>query len=340
MNKILLLAFTSVCISATVRAQVSEVETVRDREQLKPAVKTQFNDGDSAPQLYEGEDTDVGPQSVVRVKPRKTLFEVSGDVQLFRTDNLFLTDKDPFGSGERDKVDAIVMVTKAEIALAPTPYPIAGGNLAPRLGYRHQWFDFGLDDERLRDSHLNLSSFNFNAQTLFADIRWSRDNWIFEGGVDGMRLMTSNGYDEFYKEVLPHVGVRRIIPLNDKMAFSAGYEGNYHFSDTKVEFYPFDAADVSDRTDQMLFATYTQVLCKHAVLQPYYRFKYTHFTQSSIGARNDYLQSMGASLYLIICPHFNVRAFAGYDIKKTDNDLASEYHKLDLGGGVNVTFRF
>ncbi|MEY2465573.1 MAG: hypothetical protein QOD03_94 [Verrucomicrobiota bacterium] len=339
MKKTLSITIALVCV-ATARAQVAQVETVQERQQLKPVVKTQFNDGEAAPELYSGESDDVGPQSVLRPKARKTLFEVSGDAQLFRTDNLFLTDKDPFGVRDREKVEAVVLVSTVEIALAPTPYEIEGGKLAPRFGYRHQWFDFGLDDERLPGSRLPLSHFNFNAQTLFADAQWSRDNWVFSGGVNGMRLMTSDGYDQFYSELLPHLGVKRILPINEQMAFAFGYEGNYHFTSTKVEFFPFDASDVSDRTDQMLFATYTHVLCKHAVFQPYYRFKYTHFTESSIGERNDYLQSMGASLYFIICPHLNVRAFAGYDIKRTDNHLAAEYHKLDLGGGVNVTFRF
>ena len=103
---------------------------------------------------------------------------------------------------------------------------------------------------------------------------------------------------------------------------------------------PFNASDFDDRTDQMLVATYVQMLGKYAVIQPYYRFKYTHFTQYTMGSRNDCLNTFGLALYWILCPNCNVRAFVGYDIMNSDNGSVPRYHQFDAGGGVNVSLRF
>src|SRR5579859_2852410 len=48
--------------------------------------------GTNAPALYDSETDDVGPQTVVKVKPRRTWIQAFGDEQYFYTDNLFLAD--------------------------------------------------------------------------------------------------------------------------------------------------------------------------------------------------------------------------------------------------------
>ena len=311
---------------------MNQVEDVQLRQHLDQAAQQKFDEGASAPELYPGEDKDVGPQSVLRIKPHKTLFEAMVDAQYFYTDNMFLDDQ--------NKIDTAVLVSTVEIALAPTPYDLAGGKFAPRIGYRHQWFDYGFDGKRLPQTTTPLSDYDFNAQTCFADLRWSHGNWIAGAGLDYTRLMSTSDYDQFYQEWLPHWGVQRVFPLNGKAAFSLGYEGNYHFSDSATTLPPFSQSDFDDRTDQMLVATYAQMLGKFAVIQPYYRFKYTHFTQYTMGSRNDCLNTFGLALYWILCPNCNVRAFVGYDIKNSDNGSVPEYHQFDAGGGVNVSLRF
>ena len=311
---------------------MNQVENVQLQQQLQQKAQQTLNEGASAPELYPGEDKDVGPQSVLRIKPRQPLIEAMADAQYFYTDNMFLNDQ--------NKIDTAVLVSTVEVALTPQPIDLAGGEVAARLGYRHQWFDYGFDGKRLPQTGQQLSDYDFNAQTCFADLQWSRGNWIAQAGLDYTRLMSTSDYNQFYQEWLPHWGVRRVFPLNGKAAFSLGYEGNYHFSDSATAQPPFNQSDFDDRTDQMLGATYVQMLGKYAVIQPYYLFKYTYFTQSTTGSPNVCLNSFGLALYWILCPNCNVRAFVGYDIKNSDNSSAPSYHQFDAGGGVNVSLRF
>jgi hypothetical protein len=311
---------------------MNQVENFQAQQHLDQAAQQTFNEGASAPELYPGEDQDVGPQSVLRIKPRQPLFEAMADAQYFYTDNMFLDDQ--------NKVSTAVLVSTVEVALTPKSFDLAGGNVVPRLGYRHQWFDYGFDGKTLPQTGAPLSDYDFNAQTCFADLRWSQGNWIAQAGLDYTRLMSTSDYDQFYQECLPHWGVQRAFPLFGKSVFSLGYEGNYHFSDSATPQPLYSQNDFDDRTDQMLVATYVQMLGKYAAIQPYYRFKYTYFTQSTTGSPNVCLNSFGLALYWILCPNCNVRAFVGYDIKNSDNSTAPSYHQFDAGGGLNVSFRF
>lgn len=345
------------CIAAAVvfnvRGQnpgaIQQVDSFQQRQQLG-LTPASYKEGDSAPELYPGESGDVGPQSVLKIKPRKTLFEAMADVQYFYTDNMFLYD--------HDKKGADVLVSTAQFALAPTPYELGGGQFAPRLGYRQQWFDFGLADSGEQvpvhvfngtnsvNKLVHLNDFDFNVQTVFTDGRWTRGHWTVEAGFDFTRLLSTSDYDEFYKEYVPRWGVQRNFSFSEKMALSVGYAGDYRFTDVNV--YSTSATvttgsqNFNDRTDQSFFAVYTQYLCQHAYLQPYYQFKYTHFTQED---RNDYLNSLGLSLNWIVCPNCALRGFIGYDINHSVGSSAAGfgfqgYHQLSAGGGVNVVFRF
>lgn len=312
---------------AQVPGALELVDSLKQRRTVEQSARTGFKEGDTAPELYPGEASDVGPQSVLEMKSRKTYFEALADAQYFYTDNLFLT--------KAGKQETGVLVSTAQLALAPTPYPLGTGTFAPRVGYRHQWFDFGLDGSRLDGLGLRLNAFDFNAQTIFTDGRWTHGNWMAEAGFDCTRLMSTARYDEFYTEYVPRWGVQRFFPLNDKMAVSLGYEGDYRFTKGDVAL----DKDFNDRTDQALFAAWTQTLCPQALVQPYYRFKYTHFTAG--GDRDDHLHSLGLALHCFFTPQISLRAFVGYDLKESrGRDSAEDYRRLESGGGLNLTIRF
>ena len=315
---------------STVRAQTpgaaQQVESVQLRRTADQSAQ-QFKEGDTVPELSLGESGDVGPQSVLALKPRKKWFEATADVQYFYTDNMLLN------NGSEQSADALV--STAEIALAPDPYPVWGGKLAPRVGYRHQWFDFGLGGATLNNSALKLNTFDFNAQTPFVDLRWSYEDWIVSAGFDYTRLLTTSGYDEFYHESVPHWGVQRLFALCPKSELALGYEGDYRFTDADV----FANRNFNDRTDHALFAALTCSLCEHVIVQPYYRFKYTHFTSTLDGS--DYLNSFGIGVYYFFTKQISARAFFAYDIKRTHGaTVTPDYDRLDAGGGVNFNIRF
>jgi hypothetical protein len=330
-------AFAVFDAGAQTPGAVRQVESDQQRRELERNARP-IEPGDAAPELYPGEVTDVGPQSILKYKTRTTYFEAFADAQYFYTDNMFLN--------EDDKQSADVLIGTAQFALAPTPYPMAEGKLAPRLGYRHQWYTFGLakdeqvrvfDFDTLTVRDVDLNEFDFNAQTIFTDARWTAGRWAFEAGFDYTRLMDSDHYDQFYQEYVPRWGVQHLFPVSQTGTLSVGYAGDYRFADTDLPPPAFDK-DFNTRTDHSLFVAYTQSLCKYAVVQPFYRFKYTRFTEGD--KRDDYLHSFGLAVHCTFTPYIGLRAFAGYDILESSNAAIPDYKRLDAGAGLNLTFRF
>ncbi len=326
------------------------IQRVDDSQQQRKLFQSaqSLQAGDSAPELYPEENGDLGPQTVLKAKPRHTLFEAMADVQYFYTDNMFLTEKDPVATD--------VLLSTVQFALAPAAYDLAGGKLAPRIGYRHQWFDFGLlGDEKVQVFNFQtgeqttspVNIFDFNSQTAFADAQWSKGNWVAEVGFDFQRLLSTANYEEFYREYVPRWSLERVIPLCERSALIVGYAGDFRFGEPKpFIFVPPSSSvirlnpDLGNRTDQSLFATFNQILCPHVALQPYYQLRYTHFTESTIGRRNDLLSSVGAAVYWTVCPNCEIRTFVDYNLRFSDNADVSEYRQFDGGGGIDLSIRF
>ena len=318
---LLMLAFQPAC--AQTAGSIQQVDAVAQRRSLEQSSQLVYQTGDAAPEIYPGESADVGPQSVLRLKPRKQWFEAVLDSQYFHTDNMFL---------ERDnRVATGVLVSTAQIALAPTPYQLGSGVFSPRLGYRQQWFDF-LE----YSSHTpSLNTYDFNAQTFFTDERWTHGNWSAGAGLDYTRLLSTSAYRQFYAEYAPRWDLQRQVPLCPNTVISLTYQGTYHVTDAPQFGQP--QASFYDRLDQAFLATCNYSPCPNVIVQPFYRFQYTHFTANT--HREDYLNSAGLGVYYFFCPQASVRAFLSYDRRESTLDLA-EYHKLEAGAGLNFTLRF
>lgn len=304
---------------------IDQVDSTQQRRALQSSAQEQMQEDENAPEIYPGESSDVGPQSVVTIKPRKTLVEGIVDSEYLHTDNVFLDHSFHRSSG--------TLISTAQIALAPTAYDLAGGLFAPRVGFRQQWYDFFQDHNESTD----FNNFDFNAQTVFADGRWMRDNWILGAGFDYTRLLTTHDYSQFYAEYVPRWELQRSFPINAKNNFSLGYQGYYHFTQTSASVFRQPQDSFYDRLDEVLLATYNFAPCSCALFQPYYSFKYTHFTDTI--HREDYLNSVGVAFYGIVCRNFSVRAFAGFD-RRNSSLAAAVYHQFDPGGGLNFTLRF
>ena len=183
--------------------QQQQVDNAQFRRELSQSTQALSN-GETVPELYTGETSDVGPQSVVKFKPRKSYLKLSADAQYFHTDNMFLADG--------GKVGTDVLASMVQAALAPGAYSLGEGQFSPRLGYRHEWFNYGLassktigardfNDDVFKD--VKLREFDFNAQTVFTDARWRQGNWIVGAGFDYQRLLDSDRYEQFYDEYVP-----------------------------------------------------------------------------------------------------------------------------------------
>lgn len=315
-----------------------QVDSVDQRRQLQQSADSLGST--NVPALYESETSDVGPQSVLQMKARRKWIEAYGDVQYFYTDNMFLAN-----SG---KQGADVLVSTVQAALAPSAYDFAGGQLSPRVGYQQQWFTFGLlTPDSIQTYNFNqaigvpnttgLDIYDFNVSTVFGDVAWRRDNWLFTLGCDFRRLLTSNDYYEFYREYSPRWGVRRDFPLSPCTAISIGYDGDYRATRTAPPV-PAGYNDAfNDRTDHALSIVGSWRLCSHAILQPYYRFEYSHYTRIS---RDDLFHSFGLTLYCPLNKNVVLRTFVGYDNMHTDGALNQSYQKLDAGAGLNLAVQF
>ena len=313
-----------------------QMDAVQQRQQLEQAAQRMITTN-AVPELYAGESSDVGPQSVLQIKPRRRLIEAGADVQYFYTDNMFLANQ--------GKQGADVLVSTVQAALALTPYEFQDGLLAPRLGYQHQWFNYDLAGSQQVNLYdfssgtfktAGLEAFDFNAMTVFSDITWSRQNWTFTFGGDFRQLMDSESYSEFYQEYVLRWAVRRDFMTSEKTMLSIGYEGDYRLTNTR-NVPPTAGDNFNDRTDHSLVLVGSWRLCRYAILQPSYRFQYTHFTCTD---RDDFFHSFGLTLYCPVTDNITLRGYVSYNNLKTDGFYVQSGEALAAGIGANLTVRF
>ena len=315
-------------------AASQQADALRLREFMSPASTN------AAPEFYPGETSDVGPQTLLELKTRRHWLRAFADEQLFYSDNIFLADG--------GKQGANVLVSTVHVALAPDAFDVAGGKLAPQISYQHQWFNYGLlggDDVVVVDFNKStlpttnsLSAFDFNVQTIFADTTWSWRGWDFTVGLDYRRFLDSSDYNEFYREVVPRLAAHYTFQFSETKSILVGYEGDYRFTETQHPL-PINQDDYNDRTDHSLILVGNWKLCRHAIVQPYYRLQYSCFSHIQDG-REDWLNTFGIALKLSLSPNVTLRTFVSYETLNSSSSYVQNYDKLDIGGGLNLSVRF
>jgi hypothetical protein len=312
----------------------------RDTEKLQGDVRP----GDELPSLYDEENADVGPQSVLR-KKKHQWFRGSADVQAFYTDNMLYQ--------ERDKESAGLAVTSLEAALLTPPCITRLASYRAEIGYRHQFFNyFGNDDVLTFGARtLDAEDFDFDSSTAFFNVRAQTKHYQFGAGVDYTRLLgfeplRNHDYEEFYSEVVPRWSVQRNFRVCDRSMLSLAYLGSYHFSDEDSPRFevspPFPVTisgirdDRSERWEHTFLASYTVALPCDVAVQPFYRFQLNDFVHTE----NYLIHTVGFSAGWYPCANFSLRGFVGYNWSDAENSRAVEYTKLDAGGGVTATLRF
>ena len=319
-------------------AALQQVDALRLRDLATPAFGT-----NAAPEFYAGETSDVGPQSLLEMKSRRHWLRAYADEQLIYSDNIFLAEN---GDGKRG---ADLLVSTINAALAPDAFTVAEGKLSPRIGYQHQWFNYGLlGDQHLlvldlnqspipKDSSINV--FDFNVSSVFADTTFAWRGWDFTVGVDYRRFLDSKDYNEFYREIVPRWAAHYTFRFSDTKSIMVGYEGDYRFTETKKPTPVNFNSDYNDRTDHSFVLTGNWRLCSHAIVQPFYRLQYSAYSHIDQG-RRDWLNTFGIGLALPFTENIALRTFVSYEILDTDGSFVQSYHKVDVGGGLNLSVRF
>ena len=319
----------AVRLSAQVVDVGSQTDSSAQRRQLEASARATLQPGDTAAESYAGEASDVGPQTVIRYPKRHNWVQASADLLYYHTDNMFLLDN--------FRQEANVLLSTVEINFTPPGWNYRGGEFFPRFGYRHQWYNFGAFGGDVMGSAVNLDTFDFHAGTAFGELNWQRGGWNLGGGFDYVRLVGTSSGDEFYSEYIARLNAGYTWRLCPKSTFTLRYDGDYRWSNPSGTYLLSGRSDF-DRTDHALGATLNFTLCPRAVLQPYYRYKFTSFSRAP--SRDDHTHTLGLGVYLPVCDNFGVRLYAAWEMRDGSGGSANDYTKTDLGAGVNVSFRF
>jgi hypothetical protein len=318
---------------------IQQLQNMQQQQLQLQAPSPELRTGTNAPELYSGENADIGPQRILQVgpnaRPRRNYFDGQLDTQVFFTDNA------NYSGPSTARIESWVFVNTAMLAFAPDPYDLGPGKFSPSLGFSSQWYNY---------SSGRMKPLDFDAQTVFANLRYVLGKWQFDTGANYTRLLAQDAhtigpvsysaYSETYREWLPYLSVQRVLPVNDAVALIVGDSLSYHC--TRVA--PNSAArdDVNDHLDDTLFLTLNWQITSHLCAQPFYRFEYCYYRHDTLldGGRNDYLNSFGLNLVYSFNQHVSLRTFYSYTTVRTDDLYASTYDEVNGGLGATLDVRF
>ena len=305
----------------SLHAQPAAIEQLQNNQLTRQlqALPTGFGAGTNAPELYPGENVDVGPQRILRLRPRHHYFDVLLDSQAFYSDNANYAQ-------QPNAISSWVFVNTVQAAVTPPVIELGPGKVASAVGLASQWYNYG--DNR-------LESLDFNAQTLFLSGKYTLGNWEIGAGISLTRLVNQENYNETYREFMPNFGVQRILPLNDRMFFTVGDLVDYRL--TEVPSVLGSRSDLNDRFDDVASASFTWLPTRHLVVQPYSRFQFSDYQHDVAGTsgRDDYLQSVGLTAAYYFTPKISLRAFYNYNRRQSGDPYTPGY--LEMNGGLGAT---
>lgn len=313
-------------------AQPVSVQQFQNTQQSQqfPAPAAGFMRGTNAPELYEGEATDVGPQRILRLNPRPANFDVFFDSQVFYSDNA------NFAQGSAI-IGSAVFVNTVQAAFTPPEFTLGPGRSSLAAGFIGQWYNYGNN---------RMTSFDFYAQTFFASWRYALKDWQFGLGLNYTRLLNQGDYSPTYTEYLPAFTAQRLFPIGDKLLFVVGNMVDYHFTDVPATGIASNtvvgSTQLNDRFDDAVSVALSWQATSHLVLQPYSRFQYSYYRYNTLqnSDRNDYLYTFGVTLAYYFTKDISLRTFFNYNIKQSDDPYTPAYHEYNGGAGATVNFSF
>lgn len=320
--------------SAQTVPRLDQADAIKRQQELEKRLRDATNPGTpeaDAPELFQGELKDVGPQSILKVKQKRTLFEIVADSQFFYTSNQNLAE---------DAAGTTLFVNTVQIAYAPPPVQTKHGPVASRAGFRHQWFNYGLGDEPATKGDTD-----FDLQSVFGEVKWAfRQDWVAEAGIEWSRLLSHlpsySSYRQFYSEWVPRAGVTRNVSLSETKYFTFAWQIAYRISDSPdaTLSLPPGPRDLNDRLENSFLAAYTHVFGPKLAVQPYYRLVSNRYDKQS--TRHDYIHNFGLSAHVTLHQNASLRGFLSYEIRDSDAAIIADYQKFDIGAGLSLNVRF
>lgn len=310
-------------------AQPSAIQQLQNSQWRAFTAPPELRVGTNAPEIYQGENADIGPQRILRVNQKPA--GLSPDIfDLFFDSQVFYTDNANYG-GATERIGSLVFLNTAQIALAPDPISFGPGKFAPSVGFSSQWYTY----ERTA-----MSAFDFNAQTAFLNARYLLGNWQLNFSGSYTRLLSQDSGAETYQEFLPALSLQRVFIFRDNLALVVGDAVAYHF--TTVPPVPGNRRDINDHLDDTLYLTVNWQATRKLVIQPFYHLQYAYYPNDTLmlGSRTDWLNSVGINVIYSFNKYASVRAFFSYNTKNSDDHFTSHYDELNGGIGASLNLRF
>ncbi len=327
---------------ATAPVATQQAQNLQQNMELQKPLLS-LRPGTNAPEIYQGENSDIGEQHILRVLPRSTLFLVAADSQYLYTDNALLT--------QHPYVSSTEFVNTLVAAFAPSAYRIGPGRLAPQAGFMSQWYNYGLGGNSKLAGGLPIDTIDFDVQSVFVGGKYYLPgNWIAFGQVNYNWFFEQNSSPTapsgqmFYRELVPDIGIERLMQVGDDAVFAITAAGDWHQS-WQINSSPLTQQfhDAQNRADGILSASFAWQVIPKLVVEPYYSLQYSYYTKNSSGqnGREDFLNSFGVTTSWFFTPTFSLRVFMDDDAKQIIHDnLAPEYHAFNLGADLAYSIRF
>lgn len=324
------------CVSsaeAQVNSAIGATEQQRQQRELEDTLNRSKRNAQGtgsalevAPELFAGELDDVGPQEILTARRRVNWFNVDTDTQFFYTSNSGLAENED---------DTTMLVNTVSLSAGPEVIDTKWGELRPRFGYRHQFFNYAL-----AGSQAAPGVGDFDSQALFGYVGLTTANqWQYLLSLEYQRLLdhapTFSSYKEFYRDWVPRFSVSKTIARSETRYFTLNYQAAYHFSESPRD---FTDIDIQDRMEQVFTASYTHGFNPRLVGQPFYRLIHNHYGNQS--GRDDLTHSFGALLLYSINDMFSLRTFCAWDARESDLPIIADYRKFDIGGALHFAYKF
>lgn len=284
----------------------------------------------TVPELFAGELDDVGPQYLLREKPRTRAWELWTDFEITGTSNATLVENDPASS--------TITSAQAGATWHGASREWRGGQLDWEVGAKAQAYRYGLITgvkEQVNFLEINRNDFDLLGVHLRAS--WRRDRWLTAATLRGMSLRSKAADHIFYEEVALEWQLFRHWSPTPRRTLAVGLEGAARLS--RTDSFGLLPEGWNDRVEQGLVVAFDQTLGTRWHLQPALRVLASRYTHSDRD-RTDWHESARLSLTYALTPHAELRLSAGYDQRDSSEELIADFRKWDLGLAAAAHWRF